>query len=270
MCWAQLLSRGLVGSTLPCFSVTSSSALMWATARRQTSLNVFGDTLLQNCWRALTDFPAWRHVPSQLHPWCATLPPAPQTDSGSPSRLPLVLLHVEEVERDRGWNTVDYELFHEQCGELIQRSDVFIGETDEATNVVHVNVPMNNVQCMASVPPEIIIWVWKDMKWAFESSVPIKVIFGVMKLVGITTFMIAWENGMGRALTGMGGICSPTARSPMRCRSLRNSSLAYHSSSLLVHDASKSTWNWSCLSACLAQTSAKTFSWSALDVATVC
>ena len=106
--------------------------------------------------------------------------------------------------------------------------------------------------------------------WASGSFVSVKVIFGVMKLVGIMTFMISWENGMGRALTGIGGLCSPTARFPKRCKSFRSSLLSLHKSSLSVRDVFNSILNWSCLSACSAQTSAKTFSWSALDVATVC
>ena len=83
--------------------------------------------------------------------------------------------------------------------------------------------------------------MWKAVMWASGSSIPVKVIFGVMKLVGITTFMIAWEKRMGRALTRKGGVCSPVACSPMRCSSLRSSSLALRSSSLLVPVASKST-----------------------------
>ena len=39
--------------------------------------------------------------------------------------------------------------------------------------------------------------------------------------------------------------------------------------SLLVHDASSSTLNWSCLRACSTRTSAQTLFWSALDAATV-
>jgi len=34
--------------------------------------------------------------------------------------LSLVLLHPEEVERDKGWSSVDYELLPEQCRELIE------------------------------------------------------------------------------------------------------------------------------------------------------
>jgi len=48
------------------------------------------------------------------------------------------------------------------------------------------------------------ILVWKVVMWVSESSIPVKVIFGFMKLVSITTFMTAWEKGMGQALTGMG------------------------------------------------------------------
>ena len=85
----------------------------------------------------------------------------------------------------------------------------------------------------------------------------------------MTTSMIAYGKGMGRALARIGGFRSPAMRSPNRCRSLRNSSLALRNSSLLVCDAFSSTMNWSCLRACSTRTSAKRLSWSALDDATV-
>jgi len=58
-----------------------------------------------------------------------------------------------------------------------------------------------------------------------------EVIFGHMKLTGITVSIIAWEKGMGRALTGMGGV---------------------HSSSLFARDAAKSSWNRFWLAVCSA------------------
>jgi len=62
-----------------------------------------------------------------------------------------------------------------------------------------------------------------------------------MKLAGITVSMIAWEKGMGRTLIGMGGVRSSIVRSPMRCKSLRSSSLALRNSSLFSRDAAKSS-----------------------------
>ena len=117
------------------------------------------------------------------------------------------------------------------------------------SNVVPENVPINSLLCMASVPLEIIIWVWKAVMWASRSSTPVKVIFGIMKLAGITMSMISWKKGMGRALTGMGGVRSSVVRSSMCCKSLRSSSLILHSSSLFAHDATKSTWNRSWMAA---------------------
>ena len=134
------------------------------------------------------------------------------------------------------------------------------GRSMNQSNVVPANVPMNNLQCMAFVPPKIIIWVRKVVMRASGSSIPVKVILGVMKFVGITTSMIVWENDMGWALTGMGGRCSHVAHSPKCCRSLRNSSLVMRNSSLLAHDASSSTLNCSCLWACSVRTSAKILS----------
>jgi len=107
------------------------------------------------------------------------------------------------------------------------------------------------------------------VRWASGSSVPVKLILGVMKFVGMTTSMISCENGMGRTLVGIGGLRSPAARSPNCCRSLCNFSLALHNSLLLVRNASSLTLNWSCLRACSTQTSTKSLSWSALDDATV-
>ena len=123
---------------------------------------------------------------------------------------------------------------------------------------------------MASVPSEIIIWVWKAVIWAYGSSTPVKAIFGPMKLAGITVSMIACENGMGRALTGMGEVRSSVERSPMRCKSLRSSLLALRSSLLFACDAAKSSWYQFWLVACSAWTSTRILSWSALDTATAC
>ena len=128
---------------------------------------------------------------------------------------------------------------------------------------------MNILQCMASVPPEIIICVLDAVRWASGSSVPVKTIFGVMKLVSKITSMIACKTGMGRALAWMVGPRSPVEHSLSRCRSLRNSLLALRSSSLLARDTSSSALNWSCLSTCSARTSAMSLSLSALDVVTV-
>ena len=120
------------------------------------------------------------------------------------------------------------------------------------SNVVLENVSINSLQCMALVPHEIIISVWKPVMWASGSSTPVKVIFGPMKLAGITVSMISWEKGMGRALTGMGGVRSSVVRSPMHCKSLRSSLLALCSSSLFARDAAKSSWNRFWLVACSA------------------
>ena len=54
------------------------------------------------------------------------------------------------------------------------------------SNVVTENVLINSLQCMASFPLEIIIWMWKVVIWAFGSSTPVKAIFGPMKLTGIS------------------------------------------------------------------------------------
>ena len=80
------------------------------------------------------------------------------------------------------------------------------------------------------------------MRWAFGSSTPVKETFGPRDIVGKVAFMLARENGMGRALSGTGGACSSVARSPTCCRSLRSSSLALHNSTLSAREAATSTW----------------------------
>ena len=115
------------------------------------------------------------------------------------------------------------------------------GRLMNQSNNVPENVLINSLQCITSVPPEIIIWVWKVVMWASGSSIPMKVIFGIMKLVGITVSMIAWEKGMVRALIGMGGFYSLAVHFPMRCKSLLSSSLVLCSSSFFACNAAKST-----------------------------
>jgi len=53
--------------------------------------------------------------------------------------------------------SVHYELFLEQRRELVERDDVAIWETDEPLQHYACECGVNNIQCMASVPPEIII-----------------------------------------------------------------------------------------------------------------
>jgi len=68
--------------------------------------------------------------------------------------------------------------------------------------------------------------VWNAVRWAFGSSTPVKETFGPRDIFSNTTFMIARENGMGRALSGTGGARSSAAQSHTCCKSLRSSSLA--------------------------------------------
>ena len=41
-----------------------------------------------------------------------------------------------------------------------------------------VSVPMNILQCLASVPPEMIIWALNAIRWLSGSSTPVKVVWG--------------------------------------------------------------------------------------------
>ena len=133
--------------------------------------------------------------------------------------------------------------------------------------VVLVKIHMNILQCIAFVPPKIIIWALNVVRWLSRSSTPVKTILGVMKLAGMTVSIIACENGLGWALSWAIGPRSPTERSSIRCRLLCNFSLVLRNSSLLAQDASISAINWSCLSSCSTRTSAMSLSCSALDVA---
>ena len=80
------------------------------------------------------------------------------------------------------------------------------------------------------------------MRWASGSSTSVKETFGPRDIVGNAVFMIARENGMGRALSGTRGARLSAARSPTCCRSLRSSSLALHNSALSACDAATSAW----------------------------
>jgi len=62
------------------------------------------------------------------------------------------------------------------------------------------NMHINILQCIASVPPEIIIWPLNAVRWASGSSETVKKILGIMKLAGMITSIIACENGQGQAL----------------------------------------------------------------------
>ena len=113
---------------------------------------------------------------------------------------------------------------------------------------------MNSLQRTASEPQTNIICVWKDVRWASGSFTLVKVALCPTNVAGITTSMIACENGIGKSLGGVAGSCSSTSRSPTWFRkSLRNSSLVLHNSLFLACDAARSIWMRS---------------WSALDTAT--
>ena len=233
MGWEWPVPQGRTGQMFPPFSVTSSSATMWATTLWQISLNVFGRHFIRESLKGPGSTPhlkACTIISSSLvcsfttsasnllrksfkgSLWyCLTSKRSNETGAGAWLKMYCSFNNVEN------WSN------EVMCpsGRLMNQS-----------NVVPENVPINSLLCMTSVPHEIIIWVWKVVMWASGSSTPVKVIFVPMKLAGITESMIAWENGMGRALTGMGGV-----RSSVRCKSPRNSSLALHNSSLFARDA---------------------------------
>jgi len=70
----------------------------------------------------------------------------------------------------------------------------------------------------------------------------VKETFGPKDVVGKAAFMIARENGMGRAFSGTGGARSFAVRSPTCCKSLRSSSLALCNSALSAREATTSAW----------------------------
>ena len=125
---------------------------------------------------------------------------------------------------------------------------------------------INSLQRTASEPPTNIICVWKAVRWAYGSSTPVKVALGPTNVAGITTSMIACENGIGKSVDGVTGSCSSTSRSPAWFRkSLHNSSLVLRNSSFLAWDAARSTWmrSWSAFDAATA-------SWRAYIVSMIC
>ena len=70
---------------------------------------------------------------------------------------------------------------------------------------VPAKVLMNSLHCTASEPPTSIIYVWKAVRWAFGSSIPVKVTLGPTSVAGITASTISGENGVGNSLGGVTG-----------------------------------------------------------------
>jgi len=86
--------------------------------------------------------------------------------------------------------------------------------------------------------PTNIICVWKAVRWAFESFVPVKVTLGPTNVDGITASMISCENSIRISLGGVAGSRSPSSRVPAWfCRSLCNSSFERHISLFVARDA---------------------------------
>jgi len=71
--------------------------------------------------------------------------------------------------------------------------------------VVPAKVLMNSLHRTASEPPTSIICVWKAVRWASGSSVPVKVTLGPMSVTGIVASTISYENGVGNSLGGVTG-----------------------------------------------------------------
>ena len=120
--------------------------------------------------------------------------------------------------------------------------------------IVPTIVFMNSLHLTASEPPTNIICVWKALRWASESSVPVKVTLGRTNVAGITASMISCENDIGNSLGGVTGSRSLSSRPPAWfCRSLRNSSFERRSSSFVARDTAKSAWmrSWFALDAAI-------------------
>jgi len=71
--------------------------------------------------------------------------------------------------------------------------------------VVPTRVLMNSLHLTALEPPTSIIYVWKAVRWASGSSVPVKVTLGPISMAGITTSMISCENDIGNSQGGIVG-----------------------------------------------------------------
>ena len=70
---------------------------------------------------------------------------------------------------------------------------------------VPTRVLKNSLHLTASGTPTSIICVWKAVRWASGSSVPVKVTLGPTSVAGITVSMISYENGIGNSLGGVAG-----------------------------------------------------------------
>ena len=71
--------------------------------------------------------------------------------------------------------------------------------------VVPTRMLMNSLHHTASEPPTNIVYLWKVVRWASWSSIPVKVALGPTNVAGITTSMISCENGIGNSLGGVAG-----------------------------------------------------------------
>jgi len=79
---------------------------------------------------------------------------------------------------------------------------------------VPTNMLMNNFHLTASEPATSIICVWKVVREASGSSIPVNVAFGPTNVAGITASIIACEKGIGNSLGGVVHSCSSVSRFP--------------------------------------------------------
>ena len=130
--------------------------------------------------------------------------------------------------------------------------------------VIHVNLPLNILQWITFVPQEMIIWPLNAVRCFSRSFTLVKTILGIMYCGGTSASMIAYENGLGRALGCALGTRSLVERWSSYCRFLCNSSLALRNSSLFSRKASIFAIIWFCLSKSSTRAFAIDFSYSAL------
>ena len=127
------------------------------------------------------------------------------------------MFNAKDIIRDSSGGPVNEVLFSEQRRELVKSSDVSVRETDEplqrrACQCAHKKLAIHNI--IPSYEDHLSVERREMSLW---SSTPVKVTFGPRDVVGNAVSIIFCDNGMGRALSGMGGARSSTARSPARC-----------------------------------------------------
>ena len=231
-----------MGTTHVRFSLTSSSAAIWATTRRLISTKVLG-------WFRMSDSLS-RHdaLPKRVHHhlfFCEVQPHhlCSKIVEELLQRLSLILFYIKKVIGYWRGGLIRDVLCPEQLCELRERCYVAIREADEPVHgrsyqsaheqLTPLRIGALNQHHLCMESRKVGLW----------SSTLVKVTLGPTSVAGITASMISSENGVGNSLGGVSGSWSAPSRSAAwDCRSLRSSSFERRRSSLIACDTTKSAW----------------------------